>query len=182
MRRVDRRAMPRPSAILAGVQVSRSRRRTVRFVVALTLAVLLSGALVYTTFSVASPERFPAQIAAQSDPGQTYRVGGNVVAGSVSRKEGVLRFKLGHPGTGSGRQIDVVYHGTVPDPFREGRDVIIDVKKDAVTGQTTEFVGQGNSLVTKCPSKFNGEPMNQGQPAGTPANSPAVPASPAAAS
>lgn len=131
---------------------------------ALTLAVLLSGALVYTTFSAASPERFPAQIAAKADPGQTYRVGGNVVAGSVSRKEGVLRFKLGHPGTGAGKQIDVVYHGTVPDPFREGRDVIIDVKQGPST-QTAAFVGQGNTLVTKCPSKFNGEALNAPKPA-----------------
>ena len=144
------------------MQISRSRRRTVRFTVALTLAVALMGALVYTTFSVASPERFPAQIASVSEPGQTYRVGGHVLADSVSRKDGVLRFKLGHPGTGKGDPIEVVYHGTVPDPFREGRDVIIDVQQDAA-GQT-RFVGQGNSLVTKCPSKFNGEPMNEGKP------------------
>ncbi len=150
--------------------------------VALTLAVALSAALVYTTFSVASPERFPAQIAAQSEPGQTYRVGGNVVAGSVSRKEGVLRFKLGHPGTGHGEQISVVYHGTVPDPFREGRDVIIDVKQGQAGGPAEAFVGQGNSLVTKCPSKFNGEPMNQGKPLeAAPAALPAG-ASPASAS
>ena len=39
-RRVNRRAILVPSAILADVQVSRSRRRTARFVVALTLALL----------------------------------------------------------------------------------------------------------------------------------------------
>lgn len=159
------------------MQVSRSRRRTIRFSVALTLAVGLSAALVYTTFSVASPERFPAQIAVKAEPGQTYRVGGNVVPGSVTRKEGVLRFKMGHPGTAAGKQIEVVYHGTVPDPFREGRDVIIDVRQEPGTSaQTAEFVGQGNSLVTKCPSKFNGEPLN----ATTPGNSGMASAMPAA--
>ncbi|MBJ7470549.1 MAG: cytochrome c maturation protein CcmE [Solirubrobacteraceae bacterium] len=158
------------------MQVSRSRRRTVRFVVALTLAVALSGALVYTTFSVASPERFPSQIATAADPEQTYRVGGHVIAGSVSRKEGVLRFKLGHPGTGAGEPINVVYNGTVPDPFREGRDVIIDVKQGA-GGEAAQFVGQGNSLVTKCPSKFNGEPFDQNRPAGAEqVDGPAAPA------
>ncbi len=52
--------------------------------------------------------------------------------------------------------ITVVYSGTVPDTFREGRDIIIDVKQrsDGV------FVGQGNSLLTKCPSKFNGAELN----------------------
>jgi cytochrome c-type biogenesis protein CcmE len=144
------------------VLVSRSRRRNVRFAVALSLAVLLAGALVYTTFSAASPERFPGQLAQASTPGQTYRVGGMVVPGSESRKDGVLRFKLGHPGTGKGEQIEVVYRGTVPDPFREGRDVLIDVQQG--TQQNASFVGQGNSLVTKCPSKFNGEPMGATTP------------------
>ena len=143
------------------MQVSRSRRRTARFTVALTLALSLSGMLVYTTFSAASPERFPNQIARSADPGQTYRVGGRVIEGSVSRPEGVLHFKLGHPGTAAGDQITVTYTGTVPDTFREGRDILIDVKRGAGTNRA-EFVGQGNTLVTKCPSKFNGEPMNPG--------------------
>jgi cytochrome c-type biogenesis protein CcmE len=139
------------------VQVSRSRRRTVRFTIALTLAVFLSGALVYTTFSAASPERFPDQIAVKSDPAQTYRVGGRVLASS--REGSTLTMTLGHPGTGKGKPIEVVYHGTVPDPYRVGRDILIDVRRGTTASPTT-FVGQGNSLVTKCPSKFNGEPMN----------------------
>ena len=129
-----------------------------RFTIALTLALFLSGMLVYTTFSAASPERFPAQIAKGADPAQTYRVGGRVIEGSVSRPGGVLHFKLGHPGTAAGEQIAVTYKGTVPDTFREGRDILIDVRRSATPGAA--FVGQDNSLVTKCPSKFNGEPMN----------------------
>jgi cytochrome c-type biogenesis protein CcmE len=146
------------------VQVSRSRRRTVRFTIALTLAVFLSGALVYTTFSAASPERFPDQLAVASTPDQTYRVGGRVLASS--REGSTLKFTLGHPGTGKGKPIEVEYHGTVPDPYRVGRDILIDVRR-TTAGSPTEFVGQGNSLVTKCPSKFNGEPMN---PTGGPAS------------
>jgi cytochrome c-type biogenesis protein CcmE len=138
------------------VQVSRSRARTIRFTAALTLAIFLAGMLVYTTFSVASPERFPQQLASQAEPGKTYRLGGRVVEGSVVRKDGTLRFKMGHPGTAAGPTVTVTYAGTVPDPFREGRDVIIDVQQ----GEGGTFVGQGNSLVTKCPSKFNGEAMN----------------------
>jgi cytochrome c-type biogenesis protein CcmE len=37
----------------------------------------------------------------------------------------------------------------VPDPFRQGREVIVTVRKEGGT-----FVGQKDSLVTKCPSKF----------------------------
>ena len=46
--------------------------------------------------------------------------------------------------------VPVVYNGTVPDPFREGREVIVTVQRDA--GGT--FVGEKDSLITKCPSKF----------------------------
>ena len=43
----------------------------------------------------------------------------------------------------------VVYTGVVPDPFRDGREVI-------VTGRLKNgtFVAERDSLVTKCPSKF----------------------------
>ena len=46
----------------------------------------------------------------------------------------------------------VTYTGVVPDPFREGREVI-------VTGELQQgtFVGERDSLVTKCPSKFTKE-------------------------
>ena len=43
----------------------------------------------------------------------------------------------------------VSYVGAIPDPFRDGREVIVNVRK---TGST--FVGERDSLVTKCPSKF----------------------------
>lgn len=149
------------------VSVSRSRRRTARFSIALLLALLLSGMLVYTTFSAASPERFPAQIAQGADPVQTYRVGGRVLEGSVTRPGGVLHFKLGHPGTGAGKPIEVTYEGSVPDTFREGRDILIDAKRGTPDTASNVFVGQPNTLVTKCPSKFNGEAMNpqDGRPA-----------------
>lgn len=148
-----------PSAILVLVQVSRSRARTIRFTFALTLATFLAGMLVYTTFSAASPERFADQLVQSSTPGQTYRVGGRVVPGSVSRPEGILKFRMARPGRTDGATIAVSYAGTVPDTFREGRDIIIDVQKAPGPDRDT-FVGQGNSLVTKCPSKFNGEEMN----------------------
>ena len=41
------------------------------------------------------------------------------------------------------------YAGAVPDPFREGREVIVTVRRRGAA-----FVGEKDSLVTKCPSKF----------------------------
>ena len=49
--------------------------------------------------------------------------------------------------------VPVRYTGVVPDPFREGREVIVTVHKQGAT-----FVGQRDSLVTKCPSKFKSAP------------------------
>jgi cytochrome c-type biogenesis protein CcmE len=43
----------------------------------------------------------------------------------------------------------VRYVGAIPDPFRDGREIVITVKKSG-----DGFVGEKDSLVTKCPSKF----------------------------
>ena len=123
-----------------------SRKRRVRLVVALSAALLLAGALIYTSFSGATEARKPSQVIG-ADPGRSYEVTGKVVNGSVSRTGETLRFRIrDRNGT---KSIPVVYTGVVPDPFREGREVIVTGR---VRGGT--LVGERDSLVTKCPSKF----------------------------
>jgi cytochrome c-type biogenesis protein CcmE len=120
-----------------------SRKRTIRLVVALTAAVLLAGALVYTSFSGATDTRQPSQIS----EGARTKVTGKVVPGSVSREGATLRFRVrDREGPAS---VPVTYTGVVPDPFRDGREVI-------VTGTLRDgtFEAEKDSLVTKCPSKF----------------------------
>ena len=53
---------------------------------------------------------------------------------------------------GGGESVPVRYSGTIPDPFRADREVIVEVRKEG-----DAFVGQRDSLVTKCPSKFTTE-------------------------
>jgi cytochrome c-type biogenesis protein CcmE len=125
-----------------------ARKRTIRLVVALTAAVLLAGALVYTSFSASSPATTPGQLAASAQPGRSYKLTGKVAAGSVHRSGEVLDFRV-RDRTG-GASVPVRYTGTVPDPFREGREVIVTVRKEGAG-----FVGQRDSLITKCPSKFS---------------------------
>ena len=126
-----------------------SRRRTVRFVVALSAAVLLSGALVWTSFSASTEARSPSQLLSGAQPGKTYELTGKVVDG-WERKDGVLTFRVrDREGQTS---VPVTYRGQVPDPFRTDREVIIDVRK-----QGGVFVGEKDSLITKCPSKFTAE-------------------------
>ena len=45
-----------------------------------------------------------------------------------------------------------------PDPFREGREVIVTVEK-----QGGRYVGERNSLITKCPSKYKTAPAGEKQ-------------------
>lgn len=129
-----------------------SRKRKVRLVVALCAAVFLASALIYTSFSASSEAKTPSQLLTSAQPGASYQLTGKVVAGSVDRSAGVLRFRVVDR-KGTGASVGVVYRGAVPDPFREGREVIINVHK----GTGTTFVGEGDSLVTKCPSKFTSD-------------------------
>jgi cytochrome c-type biogenesis protein CcmE len=126
------------------------RKRKIRFVVALSVALLLAGALAYTSFSSASEARSPSQLLTDAKPGKTYELTGKVQEGSWRRDGTTHSFRV-RDRAGS-ESVPVRYTGTVPDPFREGREIIIDVRK-----QGAGFVGEKDSLVTKCPSKFTAD-------------------------
>src|SRR5271154_5764887 len=112
-----------------------ARQRTVRLVVALGAAVVLASALISTSFSAASPALTPSQLVRQTQPGRSYQLTGTVVQGSVHRARAVLHF--GVEGRVGGTAIPVDYTGPAPDPFREGREVIVTVPK-----QDGRFVGE----------------------------------------
>lgn len=122
-----------------------ARKRTVRLVVALSAAVTLAGALVFTSFSAGNPSVSPGKLMAEGVPGRAYQVTGKV---QRWQKDGaVQRFQL-RDRAGS-KSVSVVYEGPVPDPFRNGREVIITLRK-----QGAGYVGEKDSLITKCPSKY----------------------------
>ena len=132
------------------------RKRTIRFVVALTCALLLAGALAYTSFSSASEASTPSQLAANARAGKTYQLTGKVAEGSWTKRGAVNVFRVrDRTGTAS---VPVTYDGSVPDPFKEGREIVVDVRK-----QGAVFVGQRDSLVTKCPSKFTTDQQSSSQ-------------------
>jgi cytochrome c-type biogenesis protein CcmE len=133
-----------------------ARKRTVRLIVALTAAVVLASALIYTSFSAASPALSPSQLLRQAQPGRSYQLTGTVVAGSVHREGAVLDFSI--EDRAGATAIPLSYTGTVPDPFREGREVIVTVEK-----QGARFIGERNSLITKCPSKYKTAPASENQ-------------------
>jgi cytochrome c-type biogenesis protein CcmE len=126
-----------------------ARKRTVRLVVALSVAVLLAAALVYTSFSASSEARSPSQLVDGAEPGKTYQLTGKVVAG-YERRGTVTEFRVRD--RAGNVSVPVRYEGVLPDPFRPEREVIVDVRKEGEV-----FVGEKDSLVTKCPSKFTAE-------------------------
>lgn len=125
-----------------------SRKRAIRLTVALTAALLLATALVYTSFAAGRDELTASQLLKRGHAGATYILAGTVLDGSVHRQGGVLYFRVRDPKLHV--SVPVRYTGEIPDPFAQGRAVLVDVRK----GATTNWVGQANSLTTKCPSKY----------------------------
>jgi cytochrome c-type biogenesis protein CcmE len=124
--------------------VDPSRKRKIRLVVALSAAVLLATALIVVSFSAGTSQLLPSEALAQK-PDEEFELGGTVVDGSLTEQNDTLEFAIKDP-NGSA-QIPVVYSGAVPDPFREGREVLVTGSLDG-----NRFVG--NDMTTKCPSKF----------------------------
>ncbi|MBV9464927.1 MAG: cytochrome c maturation protein CcmE [Solirubrobacterales bacterium] len=124
-----------------------SRKRAIRLTVALTAALLLAAALVYVSFTAGNKEVTASQLLSQGKAGQTYELAGTVVTGSVEHQGAALLFKIRDPKLNVA--VPVRYTGVVPDPFEAGRAVMVAVRVGGAT-----YVGQQNSLTTKCPSKY----------------------------
>jgi cytochrome c-type biogenesis protein CcmE len=71
-----------------------------------------------------------------------------VVAGSIKHKGETIDFEV--EDRDGGNAMPVSYTGVVPDPFRGGREIILTGQRES----SGTFVGEPESLITKCPSKF----------------------------
>jgi cytochrome c-type biogenesis protein CcmE len=126
--------------------VDPARKRKIRLVVALGVAVLLAGALVYTSFSASSQAKEPSQLIGAS--GVSAELTGRVVKHSVRHHGEAISFRVADR-TDASQSLPVTYEGTIPDPFRGGREIVL-----SGTVEHGVFVGETDTLVTKCPSKF----------------------------
>jgi cytochrome c-type biogenesis protein CcmE len=127
-------------------------RSKARFTIALGLAVLLGGALVWMAIG-GSLETYagPAQVKVGDE---TYRLNGVVASGAPANAaaqaisaEGV-RFQVQDQDDAS-KTVQVLYRGVVPDTFQAGREIVVTGKMEGGT-----FVAKRDTLLTKCPSKF----------------------------
>lgn len=113
---------------------------------ALSVAAVLAVFLVYVSFAGGgTPSLQPSELDGRAE---TVSLGGVVVSkrGESFAPAG-LRFVL-RDVKGTGR-VTVVYRGTVPDQFKVGRELMV---KGALRNGV--FVAQRDSMVTKCPSKY----------------------------
>ncbi len=131
-------------------------KRKVRLIVALSAAVLLAVALIYTSFNASSEAKQPSEIL-HAPPDQSYQLTGVVVPGSIHRHGSALDFRIADRDD-SKVSMPVRYSGQVPDPFANGREVIVSGKVDDGT-----FRAERDSLITKCPSKYATEAQQDPQ-------------------
>ena len=127
-----------------------------RFVIALRLAALMGGALVWLAIG-GSLETYASPSQINLADGQTYRLNAVVASGSPSD---AARQALSPSGVSFQVQdkddptktVKVVYKGLVPETVQDGREIV-------VTGHMVngEFVGKRDSLLAKCPSKFSSQ-------------------------
>jgi cytochrome c-type biogenesis protein CcmE len=122
-----------------------SRRNPARLVVALSVAALLAIFLIYTALAGSTPALQPSNLAGHvGTVSLTGKVTGSI-SGDSHEADG-LRFNL-HNINGDSPTIPIVYHGSVPDLFKSGRDV-------NVTGRLQGGAFVATALTTKCPSKY----------------------------
>lgn len=122
-----------------------------RLVIALSVAAVLAVFLLYTSVAGGgTPSVGPRALAGKE--GTVALVG--MVVGPVSGDpyKGGLRFALRDIEGPKKQTVPVVYTGSVPDLFRKGRHIVVDgTLRDGV------FVAERNSMITKCPSKYQGQ-------------------------
>ncbi len=100
------------------------RQKRIALIAGGLAAIAVAAGLVLTAFQQNLVFFFtPSQVAANEAPrGKTFRIGGMVEKGSVSRQSDGLtvRFTV----TDTAKSIPVTYHGALPDLFREGKGVV----------------------------------------------------------
>jgi cytochrome c-type biogenesis protein CcmE len=118
-------------------------------VIALSVAAALAIFVVYTALA----GNGVANLKPSTLAGHTGSV--SLVGKVVGRPQGDaythdgLRFRVKDIGDAKTARVPVVYHGSVPDQFKSGRDVVVEgALRNGV------FVAKPGSLVTKCPDHY----------------------------
>jgi cytochrome c-type biogenesis protein CcmE len=133
--------------------VDPDRKRKIRLVVAMAVAVFLAAGLVYVSFSASSEAKTPSELE-QVTSGGPYQLTGRVdeiVSGDPSGY-GPVKFAVVDDAGSTAGSVVVDYTGERADAFRVGREIVVEGSM-----RNGVFVGDKDTLLTKCPSKFSEE-------------------------
>jgi len=135
-------------------------QRRFRLIVALGMSVVLATCMLYVGLRGGDVQR-PVLQAKELSSRRGVAMAGRVqvdgiAAGPVTGEPGrhIEFFLTDRDG---GNRTKVSYRGSVPDAFRVGRNVIVDGRLHAAPDGGEEFRAVPNTLVTRCPSKFESE-------------------------
>ena len=126
------------------------RQSPARLVIALSVAAVLAIFIVYTSVAGAgTPQLQPGELA--THPQGDVMLVGRVVGTPTgdAHAAGGLHFVLKDVKGGTAARVPVSYTGTVPDLFRQGREIVVEG-----TLRNGTFVAKPGTLSTKCPSKY----------------------------
>ena len=122
-----------------------------KFLIGGIIVFLAIGYLSYASFMGAATYYYTAsELIEQGSSiyGETVRVNGQVVPGSVEQaaQGTILRFTV--IDIESEESLSVVYQGVVPDTFKVGNEVVVEGHLNS------DGIFQANTLMPKCPSKY----------------------------
>jgi cytochrome c-type biogenesis protein CcmE len=133
--------------------VDPDRKRKIRLVVAMVTAVFLAAGLMYVSFSASSEAKTPSELD-HVNSGGPYQLVGRVdeIVSGHANGYGPVKFAVVDDENPGSERLVVDYVGERADAFREGREIVVEgAMKNGV------FVGDKDTLLTKCPSKFSEE-------------------------
>lgn len=106
---------------------SRKQKRAMIILAGLAILGIAAGLVLYALRDTIVFFYTPSEIAEKVAPGQRFRLGGLVEAGSVVKGDGMkVRFAV----TDMIKTVTVEYSGQLPDLFREGQGVVTEGKLD----------------------------------------------------
>lgn len=127
------------------------RKRKIRLAVAMLAAVFLAAGLVYVSFSASSEAKSPSELE-RVGSGGPYQLAGKVdrIINGSPNGYGPVRFRVVDDEGSATNGLVVAYVGERADAFREGREIVVNGSM-----RNGVFVGDKDTLLTKCPSKFS---------------------------
>ena len=126
-----------------------------KYIIGALIIACTLGILGYTAFSEGATRYYSVEETLQQGNtllGKTIGVQGEVIEGITTQDTGLTILfsvrEIPDNGSASNAVLPVIYHGTVPDTFQEGRHVtMVGEYKSNGTFEATE-------IVTKCASKY----------------------------